>query len=221
MGASEGAGARSEPLRSASEERVSAMDFSAPAVLGVEFRDVEHGRRLRCVRVVRTFIDAQVAELLLAQRPARKHALDRLLDDALGELALEDRLGRPFLDAADIAAVAVIDLLVELAAGEHHLVRVDDDHVVAIVDVGGEARLVLAAQPHGDDRSQAPDDEAFGVDEKPLLLDLGGLGRMGFAEHDFKSALVQVAASSRAKREMSTPRALESPGKLLMTTMRY
>src|ERR1700678_3314575 len=206
MGASAAVGARSEPLRTPSQERVSAMDFSASAVLGVEFRDVEHGRRLRCVRVVRTFIDPQVAELLLAQRPARKHALDRLLDDALGELALEDRLGRPFLDAADIAAVVIVDLLVELAAGEHHLVRVDDDHVVAIIDVRGEARLVLAAQPRGDDRSQAPDDEPLGVDEKPLLLDLGGLGRMGFAEHAWESALPWLAASSRARREMSTPK---------------
>ena len=87
----------------------------------------------------------------------------------------------------------MIDLLVELAAGENDLVRIDHDHVVAVVDVRGKARLMLAAQPHGDDRSQAPDNEPLGVDEKPLLLDLGALGRMGFAEHDVKSAVVQVA----------------------------
>src|SRR5208282_5984706 len=122
--------------------------------------------------------------LLAAQGSTRKHALDRLLDDALGELALEDRFGRAFLDAADIACVVVIDLVVALLAGEHHLVRVDDDHVVAVVDVGGEARLVLAAQAHGDKTREAPDDEALSVDEKPLLLDLGRFGRMRLAEHE-------------------------------------
>ena len=45
-----------------------------------------------------------------------------------------------------IAGVVVIDLLVALAAGEHHLVGIDDDDVVAVVDMRGEGRLVLAAQ---------------------------------------------------------------------------
>ena len=61
----------------------------APAVLGVEFGDVEHSRRLRGMRVVRPFIDAQVAELLAAERSTREHALDRLFDHALRELAFE------------------------------------------------------------------------------------------------------------------------------------
>jgi hypothetical protein len=33
---------------------------------------------------------------------------------------------------------------------------------------------VLAAQTHGDEGSQATDNDAFGVDEDPLLLDIGG-----------------------------------------------
>src|SRR5690606_10053952 len=32
-----------------------------------------------------------------------------------------------------------------------------------------------AAQPHGDDRGEAADDEPLGVDDDPLLLDLGRL----------------------------------------------
>ena len=193
------------------------MDFSAPAVLGIELGDVEHGRRLRGVRVVRTLIDAQVAELLLAQRPARQHALDRLLDDALGELALEDRLGRALLDAADIAGVVVIDLLVALAAGEHHLLGVDDDDIVAVVDMRGEGRLVLAAQAHGDDRREPPDDEALGVDEKPFLLDVGRLGRMGLAEHD-GSAMLAGGGLLAVKTRNVNLETLEPPRKLPVST---
>ena len=37
-------------------------------------------------------IDPEIAELDAGQRAARQHALDRLFDDALGVLALEDRL---------------------------------------------------------------------------------------------------------------------------------
>jgi hypothetical protein len=81
----------------------------------------------------------------------------------------------------------VINLLVALAAGEHHLLGVDDDDVVAVVDMGREGRLVLAAQAHGDDRRQAADDQALGVDEQPFLLDVGRLGRMGVAEHELRS----------------------------------
>ena len=128
-------------------------------------------RLLRRVRMVGARIDAQVAELRAAERAARQHALHRLLDDALGELALEDRARGALLDAADVAGVVVVDLLLALAAGEHDLVGVDDDDVVAVVDVRRVARLVLAAQPHGDDRGEPADDQAGGVDQHPFLLD--------------------------------------------------
>src|SRR5947209_19632179 len=106
------------------------------------------------MRMVRALVDPQVAELLPSEWPARQHALHRLLDDPLGELALEDHLGRTLLDAAGIAGVVVVDLLLALAAGEDYLLGVDDDDVVAIVDMRREARLVLAAKPQRDERGE-------------------------------------------------------------------
>ena len=76
-----------------------------------------------------TFVDAEIAELRAAERPVRQHALHRLLDDALGELALEDRARGALLDAADEVGVVVIDLLVALAAGQDDLFGVDNDDV--------------------------------------------------------------------------------------------
>ena len=143
-------------------------------------RDVEGFRLLRRVRVLVALVDAEIAEDLPEQRAARQHALDGLLDDALGEAALEDELRRALLDAARIAGVVVVDLLVALAAGEDHLVGVDDDDVVAAVDMGRVGRLVLAAQPHRHDRGEPADDEALRIDHHPLLVDVGGFQRSGF-----------------------------------------
>ena len=60
-----------------------------------------------------------------------------------------------------------------------HLVGVDDDDMVAAIDVRGEARLVLAAQDVGDDRREAADHQPVGIDQMPFLLDLGRLDRLG------------------------------------------
>src|SRR5476649_2564878 len=90
---------------------------NAPAVLGVKFSYVESNGALRGMGMIGTLIDAQIAELLAPERPARQHALHGFFDNALGEAALENRFGRPLLNAADITRVMMIDFLVALATG--------------------------------------------------------------------------------------------------------
>ena len=87
-------------------------------VLGVQGGDVENARVLRRMRMFGALVDAQVAELLAAERAARQHALHGLFDDALGEAAVEDDLAVRSLMPPGIAGVVVIDLLLALAAGE-------------------------------------------------------------------------------------------------------
>src|SRR5260370_25991988 len=106
-----------------------------PHVLAIHRSDVHGLGLLGLVRMFGSGIDAQITKLHPAKRPARNHALDRLLDHALGKAALEDRLGGTFLDAADEAGVIVIDLVVALATGQHYMRRVDDDDMVAAIDV--------------------------------------------------------------------------------------
>jgi hypothetical protein len=136
-------------------------------------------RVLAGVRMLRAVVEVKRAHLVAAERAARDHALHRLLEHTLGETALEHLARSRLLQPAGVAGVLVIDLLVELAAGEADLVGVDHDDMVAAIDVRREARLVLAAQDVGDDRRDAPDDQAVGVDQMPFLLDLGRLGRLG------------------------------------------
>src|SRR3954464_3978562 len=123
-------------------------------------------------------VDPQISELLPPQRSARKHALHGLFDDTLRKAALEDELRAALLDAADEVGVVVVHLLLALAAGEHHLLGIDDDDVVAVIDMRSVARLLLAAQAHRDDRRKTPHDQAVRVDQHPFLLDVGRLGRI-------------------------------------------
>ncbi|MNC60165.1 hypothetical protein D3C75_1100260 [compost metagenome] len=73
--------------------------------------------------------------------------------------------------------MAIVDLVGVLLAGEHHLVDVGDDDVVAHVNVRGVGRQVLAAQTVGDEGRKTAHHDAFGVDVDPLLFDLCRLHR--------------------------------------------
>src|SRR5438552_84364 len=111
---------------------VSAM-LCGPHVLAVQLGDVELFRGLSLVWMVRAAIDAQIAHLHPAERPARDHALHGLFQYALGIAALEDLARGVLLDVADIAGVLEVDLLLPLAAGQDRMRRVDDDDVVATI----------------------------------------------------------------------------------------
>src|SRR4029079_3519308 len=115
---------------------------------------------------------AEVLHLTTAERAARNHALNSLLEDALRKAAFDDLASGTLLDAAGITGVPIVNLVGVLLAGENDLVGVDDDDVVAVVNVRREGCLVLAAQTHSDDVSETTNDEPCGVDDDPLLLHL-------------------------------------------------
>src|ERR1700754_3157467 len=93
----------------------------SPGVLWVHGADVERLGLLRRMRVFGSLVDAQIAHLLPPQRAARHHALHRLQQHPLGMTALQDLFRLPLLDAAGIAGMPVIGLVVALVAGEDHL----------------------------------------------------------------------------------------------------
>ncbi|SIT52809.1 hypothetical protein BQ8794_10179 [Mesorhizobium prunaredense] len=148
-------------------------------VLGVQLGHVERDGLLGDMRMFRACIDAEILHLATAERTTRDHAFDGLLDDTLGETALEQLARGALLDAARVAGVPVIDLVGEFLAGKHHLVGIDDDDVVAIVDMRGEGGLVFAAKMIGDDSGETADDETLGVDQHPLLHHIRRLLRKG------------------------------------------
>src|SRR5882757_980441 len=155
-----------------------------PHILTVHRGDIERLGFLRRVRMLGAGIDAQIAQDAAPQRTARYHPLDRLLDDPLGVLAGEDRALAAPLDAAGVAGVPVEDAGCRLVAGQPHLLGVDDDDVVATIHMRRVGRLVLAAQPHRDQRGEPAEHQPVGVDQQPLLVDVGGFGGKGFHLRD-------------------------------------
>src|SRR4051812_44463129 len=115
------AGTSATASRSCSREEKSAIALRAPGVLGVHGGEIGHLRLLGAVRRLGTAVDAEIAHLLAAEGAAGEHALDGLLDHALGELALEDLAGGAVLDAAREAGMPVVALVGPLVAGQLHL----------------------------------------------------------------------------------------------------
>src|SRR5947207_5485759 len=120
-------------------------------------------------------VHSEIGQLPTAERSAWEHALNRLLDYPLGIFSLHYLAGGAVFDAADIASVPVVDLVLELVARQQDLCRVDDDDVIAAIHMRRERRLVLAAKTQRDQRGEPSDDEAVRVDQDPLLFDLGRL----------------------------------------------
>lgn len=116
---------------------------------------------------------------LLDHRPPqpvlRKHASNSFLDRERG-LLREQVFVKGARDPARVSRVAPSDFLLLLAAGEHHLGRVDDDQVVSDVHVRGEDRLVLPAEDHRGFRGDTPEDLVAGVHDVPTAFDVLRLG---------------------------------------------
>ena len=115
-------------------------------------------------------------------RPERvlgQHALDGLLDDALGVLRHHAR-ERDLLEATGIARCSGSTFLVSaLLPVRRTLLGIDDDDEVTGVDVGRVLRLVLALENLRNLAGETAEHHVRRVDEQPLALDLAGLGVVG------------------------------------------
>src|SRR6185503_12976673 len=96
--------------------------------------EIQRLRLLRCVRMRRPRIALELLDHRVAERSFRHHALDGLLEHAAGEalLHLAERRRR---DAAGVAAMAMVELRVDLRAGDADPLDVGDDDEIAGVDV--------------------------------------------------------------------------------------
>jgi hypothetical protein len=126
------------------------------------------------VRVVGAGVDLELAQHLAAEGVLGQHAAHRAADE-LGGLLLEQLGVAGGAQPARVPRVAVRHLRLGLARGEHDLVRVDHDHVVAGVDVRREIGAVLAPQDGRHLGGQATENEPVGVDDVPGPLYLGDL----------------------------------------------
>ena len=91
-----------------------------------------------------------------------------------------------------------IELLLFLAAGQPDLRRVDDDDVIAGVDVRRVDRLVLALEQAGRLGRDPAEDLAFGVDDVPLPLHTAGSGNK--RTHEIPFGVRRGSADYRSMR---------------------
>ena len=131
------------------------------------------------MRVLGAFVNVQLGQNGATQPVVHDHALDRAFDDQL-RMATPAGLGRFGVVAADITGVAHVLLLRFLLAGKDGLFGVDDNDVIAGIDVSGEDGLVFTAKQDSGFFSHTTHDLIVGVDNVPLAFYLLGLGAKSF-----------------------------------------
>ena len=155
-------------------------DILCPHILAVHGRDIQRLGRLRLMRMFGSGINFQIRQLLASQWAARQHALHGHFHDALRKFTFHDFFRRRFLNAARITGMAVIFFVAHFLAGKLHLISIDDNDIVAAIHMRGESRQMLATQTGSDNRRQPPDNHIFGINENPLLLNIGRFCRICF-----------------------------------------
>ncbi len=103
------------------------------------------------------------------------HTLDCKLHGT-GGLRLEKDLSLGGLEMSDITGVTVVDLLLHLVAGENSLVTVDNDNMIATINMRCEGGLVLAAKKGSSLSSYSAEGLACCVKNIPLAVNLTCLG---------------------------------------------
>ena len=116
-----------------------------------------------------TLVQVNAGHGVTADSVLGQHALDGQLHSIVGAL-LHHEASLGLLQAADPTGNTVVDLLVGLIASEDSLVSVDDDNIVAAVDVRGEIDLVLATQQVSSDDGGTAQGLAGGIQDLLLFL---------------------------------------------------
>ena len=123
-------------------------------------------------------VDAKVGQLLGTEGVVLQHAADGM-HDREGRVHRHRLIERAHAPPARISRITVVLLKGALTAGDHDVARVDDDDVLAGVDVLGELGAMLAAQDARDVGGEPAERLPAGIDEEPALLELSRLGLVG------------------------------------------
>ena len=132
---------------------------------------------LAAMRVLATGVHMQVTQLGALERATRDHALNRLDYQMVGVVAFTALAHGAGLDPTGITRVVVEQLLLFLTAAQGYLFGIDNNDMVAAINVRGELRLVLATQAQSNDDGKTTQSETFGIDQDPVLRHLRGLQR--------------------------------------------
>ena len=151
-------------------------------------------------------VDVQASESVPAEGVLGQHPPDGQLHGQLGT-GLHQGAVLDFLQAAHPAGVGAVVLLIQLLAGEHGLLGVDDDDVVAAVGVGSELGLPLAPQQLSGQRGGLAQGLSGGAAESTLA---GLYNEYGNSRNTIDSGRNDNLASLRNSYDSSKASALQS-----------
>src|SRR5436309_3558236 len=177
---------------------------------GVVIDGSSSGERLRplgLMRMVGTGVDLELPELLDPETGSRQHPLHGAADDFLGP-TLQEMTEGLLLQALRMAAMPDVQLRFLLVACHGDPGRVQDDHVVAGVEVRRPGRLVLALEHARNARRETSERLVRRIHDVPAPLDLALADRVGLRAH--ASRVVSVALVPLLDRPIATRRS-DSP----------
>lgn len=123
------------------------------------------------MRVLGVCENAQFAIHGSAQRILGKHALHCQLDDSL-RVSLLHLLEVGCLQVTNVPGVMAVKLVLGFITSNNHFSRVDDNHVVAGINVRCVCWLVLTAQSVRAFSRDVTERLAFCIDNEPFTFDL-------------------------------------------------
>lgn len=141
--------------------------------------EVNFGWLLGCVRMLIASINVQIGVQLAPQAILGQHAFHGHFEDPLRVLCQQNP-GRGEALSTGVTRMAHIDLIGQFLTSQTHFFSVDDDYVVATVNVWREVGLVFAANHEGNFTGQPTKYLSLCVNHNPVLLYRITVGRDGF-----------------------------------------
>ena len=120
------------------------------------------------MRMLGSIVDVDVAQELGAQLVLGEHAFQHFVEQTLRTLGLQT-FGAHFALAAGITRKGQVYAVGPFVARHFHLVGVDDDDVVATINVRSEVGFVFAAGQFGHFRTQTTQNLVGSINNDPFL----------------------------------------------------
>ena len=118
--------------------------------------------------MLRPRIHPQLAKLLTGKGSIWQHAPDCVRNHAFRMTPVQNLSSPAGPDAAGIAGVPIVGLVGALSPSEMDLFRIDYNHMISAIHVRRELRPVLAAKARGHRSGESTQDDAVGIDDKPI-----------------------------------------------------
>jgi len=145
-------------------------------------------RHLSDVGVLGTGINLQLVHHMTCQFVLWHHPTDGVENQVFGLACLT--VGIAFQTQAGVAGVPGVVANVHFATRHADLFGVDDDDIIAAIDVRRVFRTVLAHQDHRDVAGQSAQNLIGGIDDKPVFFKFAGLGDVSsLSNHCLKTAV--------------------------------